>query len=67
MGVLLYSLLVAFKVEPETFGLGFLLIFKFYFIDFIAAWVFFLITIFFFQLHIQVLSILILWQILWMG
>lgn len=32
---------MAFKVEPETFGLGFLLIFKFDFIDLIAAWGFF--------------------------
>lgn len=57
-------LLMAYKVEPETFGLGFvLLIFFIWLFSYLLAFGVFLLLLFFFQLDIQVLSILLLWKI----
>jgi len=66
--VLLYPLLTAYKAEPETFGLGFVLLIFLIRFDCFHFCLGFFITFFLpLQLDIQVLSILFLWKVLWMG
>lgn len=56
-------LLIASKIEPGTFGLGFVLVIFFYLIIFVPACWFVLSLL----LEIQFLSPVFSWKILWMG